>query len=214
MLGIDESGRGPVIGPMVIAGVQINKKDLPKLRSLGVRDSKLLSPNRREYLAKEIRKIAKNIKIIKISAQRIDSLRTIKSLNKIELDFFAQIINSIDDKEVYLDLPEAGKKWTLALKNKINPKTKLVAEHKADVKYKIVGASSIIAKTTRDNEIRKIEKQIGITIGSGYPSDPITVDFLENYFKEHKEFPDFVRKSWITAQRFTERKNQKGLSDY
>ena len=214
VLGIDEAGRGPVIGPMVIAGVQIDKKDLEKLRPMGVKDSKLLSPSRREALAPQIKRMAKKIKIIVLEAKEIDRLREIKSLNQIELEAFAEIINDIGDEEVFLDLPEAGKKWTWTLKRKIPLQTKLVAEHKADVKYPIVGAASIIAKVERDARVRALEKQIGLEIRSGYPADPHVILFLKKWLQTHKEFPDFVRKSWATAQRLSGAKKQKPLTAF
>lgn len=213
VLGIDEAGRGPVIGPLVIAGVQVDKKDLNKLKEMGVKDSKLLSPRRREELAPKIKALAKNVKVIILTAKEIDELREKKSLNQIELEAFAEIIREICDSEVFLDLPEPGRRWIFQLKQKI-PQCKLTAEHKADVNYPIVGAASIIAKVTRDAEVRKIEKQIGLEIRSGYPADPHVILFLRKWLQTHKEFPDFVRKSWITAQRLVGAKTQKALVEY
>lgn len=215
ILGLDEAGRGPVIGPMVIAGVLINDEDENKLKDLGVKDSKLLTPKRREELAKEIKKIAKNIKVVKISAKEIDKQRKIKTLNKIEMEAFARIINFMDTKEVYLDLPENGTKFAFALKRKLDDwNVKLIAEHKADINYPVVSAASIIAKVERDAEMRKLEKETGLELSSGYPADPHVVNFLKKYMEDHKELPDFVRKSWITAKRLEGKKKQKKLGEF
>ncbi len=214
MLGIDEAGRGPVVGPMVMVGAQIKPEDLDKLKALNVKDSKLLSPKRREFLAGEIKKIAK-IELVKISAKRIDELMQVMTLNKIELNAFAKIINETDAKEVYIDLPENGNKFNLALVQKLHRKNiKLISEHKADVKYPIVSAASIIAKVERDRAIKEIEEKTGLEIGSGYPADPHTKNFLEKYMEAHGEFPDFVRHSWITVQRLIKGKKQRSLLSY
>lgn len=208
--------RGPVIGPMVVAGVQVSRADIEKLKAMGVKDSKLLSPRRREELAVEIRRIAKKIVVRVLEAADIDRLRMIKSLNQIELEEFAAIINEVGDAEVFLDLPEPGKKWVLTLKRKIGKyaAANLVAEHKADVHYPIVGAASIIAKVERDRRIKELEKQLGMEIGSGYPRDPHTLNFLNKWMKEHKEVPPWVRSSWNTARRLWGLKKQKSLAAF
>lgn len=215
VLGIDEAGRGPVLGPMIIVGLQVGKADIDKLKAMGVKDSKLLSPKRREQLDVEIRKIARNIVIKTVEAQDIDRLRALKSLNQIELEEFAAIIKEVGDDEVYLDLPEPGKKWTATLRQKIKrPMSKFVAEHKADVNYPIVGAASIIAKVERDRRIRELEKELGMEIGSGYPADPHTMNFLRKWMQTHKDIPPWVRKSWRTARELWGLKKQKPLTAF
>jgi ribonuclease HII len=200
---------------MVIAGVWIDKEDESKLKELNVRDSKLVSPKKREFLAKKIKKIAKKVEIVLISAKEIDESRKRMSLNKIELNAFVEIINKMDASEVYVDLPENGKKFGFILKQKMkNWNSKLVAEHKADVKYVVVGAASIIAKVERDRQMRELEKETGLELSSGYPADPHVVNFLKKWLEDHEEFPDFVRKSWITAHRLVGKKKQKALSAF
>ena len=211
IIGIDEAGRGPVIGPMVISGVQIKKEDEQALKSLEVKDSKLLTPKRREELYKNIEKIADNIKTITIDAQTIDTLRKTKSLNVIELEAFAEIINNLKADKVYLDLPERNSDFAERLKAKVKRKIDLTAEHKADERYPVVSAASIIAKVTRDSIIKAIEKDIEEPIGSGYPSDPTTKQFLKNFYKKNKSFPPFVRHSWKTTKNITDQNKQSKL---
>lgn len=211
IIGIDEAGRGPVIGPMVISGVQIKKEDEQALKSLEVKDSKLLTPKRREELYKNIEKIADNIKTITIDAQTIDTLRKTKSLNVIELEAFADIINSLKADKVYLDLPERNSDFAERLKAKVKRKIDLTAEHKADERYPVVSAASIIAKVTRDRIIKELEQQIKEPIGSGYPSDPTTKQFLKNFYRKNKSFPLFVRHSWETIKKITDQKKQSKL---
>ncbi|MCK5234418.1 MAG: ribonuclease HII [Candidatus Aenigmarchaeota archaeon] len=214
IIGIDEAGRGPVIGPMVISGVQIKEKDEKTLKDLEVKDSKLLSPKRREELYTEIKKTAENIKTITIDAKTIDDLRKTKTLNVIELEAFADIINSLDAKTVFLDLPEHNSDFAERLKAKVNRKIDLTAEHKADERYPVVSAASIIAKVTRDKKITDIEKEAGEPIGSGYPSDPQTKMFLKTHYKENKSFPAFVRHSWETVKRIKDEKKQSRLPGF
>jgi ribonuclease HII len=75
----------------------------------------------------------------------------------------------------------------------------VISEHKADVTYPIVSSASIIAKVERDREIRELAQRFG-DMGSGYMTDPKTVDFLERWLAQHGSYPDFVRKSWRPAR--------------
>lgn len=214
MIGIDEAGRGPVIGPMVIAGVQLDKDSEAKLKALGVRDSKRIAPKKREVLAKEIRKLAKKVEVVVVTAKQIDELMQLMTLNQIELNAMVKIMNEIGDVDIFLDLPSNGPGFMRELRSKLKVMdANVVAEHKADDKYVVVGAASIIAKTTRDRLVREIEEKHG-TLGSGYPADERTVNFLKKYLKEHGDLPDFVRHSWSTTQKLLGKKKQKGLFEY
>ena len=215
VLGIDEAGRGPVIGPLVIAGVSIDEKDLYKLKDLGVKDSKLLSPNQRENMFDKIINIVKKYKAIIISPKEIDSALKSESLNLNWLEAIksAEIINFLKPEKAIVDCPSnnitAYKDFLRKhLKNK---KTELVVEHKADFKYPIVSAASIIAKVTRDNKIKEIQKKIKEPIGSGYPSDPVTINFLE---KNHNNYQGIFRKEWASWKKLNKKKKQKSLSDF
>lgn len=214
IIGLDEAGRGPVIGPMTISGVQIRKEDEILLKELKVKDSKLLSPKRREELHTEIKKIATKITTITIEAHEIDNLRKNISLNKIELNAFARIINTLDAETVYLDLPERDSDFSERLKAKVNRKINLIAEHKADERYPVVSAASIMAKVKRDKNIKTIEQKIKEPIGSGYPADPKTKEFLRSYFKKNKKFPKSVRHSWKTIKNIMDEKKQSTLSSF
>jgi ribonuclease HII len=87
-------------------------------------------------------------------------------------------------------------------------KVQIISEHKADKKYPIVSAASIIAKVERDKAIKEIEEKYG-EVGCGYPTDPKTIKFLEKYLKKYGKYPEFVRKSWKPAKRLkTEAKSK------
>jgi len=203
--GVDDAGRGSTIGPLVIAGVMFKKENLFKLKMLGVRDSKLLSSNRREQLSDEIRNIALKIHVIMLSPEEIDKVvntgRKLYKLNRLEAQKMAKIIEVLKPEVAYVDasdvLPDRFKEH---IAENISFKVKIVSEHKADNKYPIVSAASIIAKVERDNVISELQEKYG-NLGSGYPADQKTIDFLKKWIDSYEIYPDFVRKSWKTAKR-------------
>ena len=204
LAGIDEAGRGPVIGPMVIAAVVVEESKLPQLEGLGVRDSKKLTPGRRERLFKEIIRRVDDYAIIIVSPEEIDSRG--RTLNELEVEKFVQALNSLKVKPdvVYIDAADVKeKRFGEEIKAGLSFETEVIAEHKADEKFMPVSAASIIAKVTRDREIEKLKEEYG-EIGSGYPSDPRTRTFLESYYREHGEFPPIVRRSWKTLRKIEE----------
>ncbi len=200
--GIDEAGRGAVLGPLIIAGISIQKEDMHYLYEIGIKDSKLLSRQKREKLERKIREVAKKIIIKKIEPQQIDNaLFTGKSLNKLELEYFGKIIMELRPKIVYVDAPDVNLKHVSdVLKTYTEKTTRIISEHKADQKYLIVSAASIIAKVYRDNQIDLLKKEWG-EIGAGYPASKKTIEFIKNYYKMHKKFPEIVRKSWKTIEK-------------
>lgn len=203
--GVDDAGRGSVIGPLVIAGILIDEKDAPKLGELGVKDSKLLSPNRRKALAVEIKRIAKKHAVVKLSPVEIDKVvekgRKLHRLNWLEAQAMAKIIELLKPDIAYVDasdvLEERFKQQILEF---LAFKVEVVSEHKADRKYTVVSAASIIAKVERDREIAELKTKYG-DFGCGYPTDPKTLEFLHHCLETFKEYPDFVRKSWKPAKK-------------
>jgi len=216
-VGIDEAGRGPVIGPMVIAGVMTDEKDIIRIEATGAKDSKLLSPLQRERLYEVITKLDYadyNIRIIPPS-EIDDALNSVNlNLNSLEALHSAMIINKLKPKRALIDLPSNNRQtYEQYIKINLNVACELVCEHKADVKYPLVSAGSILAKVTRDAEIEKIKKDIGIDFGSGYPSDPKTVAFLKKNF-DNPKYSNIFRKTWDSYRRIAEGKKQKSLGEY
>lgn len=214
--GADEAGRGPLVGPLVVAGVTINEKDLPKLVDLGVKDSKMHSPLQRERLYKEIIKIVREYIILKVPAQEIDS-KSFQgiNLNKLEALEVSEVLDKLSPDIAYIDSPTApnGAFFETLIREFLkNQNITIYAGHKYDSEYPIVSAASILAKVTRDREILKIEKEIGENIGSGYPSDPRTINFIKN--RKDDKIIKYVRKTWSTWDRLNPSKNQKSLSDF
>ncbi|MDD3984387.1 MAG: ribonuclease HII [Methanobacterium sp.] len=198
LVGIDEAGRGSVLGPLVVCGVVILEERLKYLDRLKLKDSKKITPKRRIVLSRKIRKIAECYPV-HISATDIDLLRSKDiNLNEIEKIAMRKIIGNSNADKCFIDCidvkPERFKNEIEKFQNNLE----VVAEHGADDKYALVSAASIVAKVERDMEINKIKKEFK-DIGSGYPSDPKTISFLKN--TAYNDLPDFVRRSWATIER-------------
>ena len=206
--GVDDAGRGPVIGPLVIAGVLIDEKDLPKLRDLGVKDSKMLSPQRREQLVVEIRKLAVKWHVESLSPAEIDKVvetgGKLRRLNRLEAQTMAKVIAVLKPDIAYVDASDVlADRFKEHILENLSPRVEIVSEHKADVKYPVVSAASIIAKVERDRAIEKLKEKyapIG-DMGSGYASDPRTIKFLEKWYATFRSYPEFVRRSWKPAKK-------------
>lgn len=211
--GIDEAGKGPVIGPMCIGGVKIEESKAHIFKVLGVADSKKLTPKKREQLAIQIKRYADGYFILEVSPSQIDELRKIMSMNEIMVVCFAKVLEQLKPDIVYADAADvkAERFAENLLKQyaKTNPdhakKIKIISMHQADAVYPIVSAASIIAKVRRDELIEELKKEWQIDFGSGYPSDPKTKDFLLKWGIEHcGEFPGIVRHSWQTIENIKE----------
>ena len=202
--GIDEAGRGPVIGPLVIVGACFENENIPILSR--VKDSKQLTAKQREELFPEIIKAAK-YKVIMIQPEEIDArYDNNTNLNKLEVDGFRSIIEHFKPERTFIDSPY---KDCEKLKRELSLGKKDVVEHKADVNYPVVSAASIIAKVLRDAEIKKIEEKYKVKVGSGYPADPYTIEFL----RKGKKYP-FIRQSWETYKNIVKEKEQSKLMDF
>ena len=203
ILGVDEAGRGSVLGPMVIAGVIIPEKMNVVLERMGVKDSKRIVPHRRTILARKLKKMFE-YDIIVITAREIDEMRADGiNLNEIEKNAMEELILRLKPEKAIVDAvdvkPERFQKNLCE-----DTGFDIIAEHKADDNYIQVSAASIIAKAERDALIDEINKEYikDGGIGSGYPSDPTTKKFLSNY--TYDELPDFVRRSWNTVAKLKE----------
>ena len=234
VLGIDDAGRGPCVGPMCLAGVMIRQENEKSLKDEGVADSKLLTPKRRESLVDFIKSKSLSTFYQLITPIEIDTgFGMGLNLNEVEALAAANIINNLTQKlsqeqketlKIILDCPSINTSgWKKQLMRYVKEKSlekNIVCEHKADFHYPVVSAASIIAKTTRDAEIEKIKKLIGIDFGSGYPSDPQTIDFLKKEATNPK-FKGIFRESWSTWQNAARgyldketKSKQKGLGEF
>jgi ribonuclease HII len=215
--GVDEAGRGPVIGPLVVAGVVFEDDVL--LKKLHVRDSKKITPGVRERFARTIKKYARTYEMLTINASDIDDMRKVMTLNEIEVYAFSQVIKKLEPGECYVDAADVNEtRFATEILSQVPSKPKIISKHKADELYPIVGAASILAKTTRDELVRQIEtelqKKLDLPLGSGYPADPLTKKFLATWLKTYKKLPPHVRHSWKTAQNLLRKSKLKKLDDF
>ena len=216
IVGIDEAGRGPVIGPLVICAYVIEHEKHQDLKKMGAKDSKLLSRNQRETLYPQLKKIAADIKVKHLSAAEIDELRKSMSLNVIEQQIMLKLTKEVkhDLEGIYIDAADVNEKRFGLVFEKEFPKAKVISKHQADKHFPVVSAASIIAKVERDREIESLALKVGEDIGSGYPADPKTKSFLKKYYSKHKKFPPYVRESWDTTKKIKKEFANSKLTDY
>lgn len=222
--GVDDAGRGSVLGPLVIAGVSIEESKVPKLVEMGVKDSKMLTASRRRKLFKEIKTISDQVTWTRIEPNDIDNyvLNGVRlfRLNYLEAKHMALVLSRLKYDLAYVDCCDTdqrrfGKlienlmdkqdgKHSSAFGMSAEPeKYRIKSEHHADRNYPVVSAASIVAKVTRDACISKLHKLHGL-FGSGYPSDPDTLHFLRGFISRSQKLPDFTRTSWKTIDRLNE----------
>lgn len=217
IVGVDEAGRGPVLGPLVMAALAVKEEDVKRLKWLGVKDSKLLNSQAREELFERIREIVHDFRIEVIEPDAVDlSLKDDGSnLNWLEAETSARLVSELNPDTVILDCPspniEAYKEFVSSRLSAAVKEAELIVEHKADLNYIVVAAASIVAKVIRDRAVEHLKSEIGIDFGSGYMSDPKTKDFLDKYHKEHAHL---FRKCWQSYKNVEINKEQMKLGEF
>lgn len=186
----------------MVAGVSIDKEGVKKLRKLGVKDSKLLSPSQRESLCPEILRVARKVHWEKVYPAEIDEVvargRRLRKLNYLEAVYFAKVIDNLSARRVTVDASDIiPERFRDDITRNLSSKCTVIARHKADRDYPVVSAASIVAKVERDREVEVLRRAHG-DFGSGYPSDPATRLFFAERMKRGEPLPSYVRKSWKT----------------
>ena len=205
--GIDEAGKGPVIGPMCVGGVLLDEDKTNTLRNLGVADSKKISPKRRPLFAGQIEKYSEKVFVFEVEPRQIDELRKLMSMNDIMVIAFSKVLGHLHPEKAYVDAADIneerfGRRLLEEYQKNYPEKAtnlSIISKHRADDRYPVVSAASIVAKVRRDELIEELKKEIGVDFGSGYPSDPKTKKFLADWYRENEELPAFVRHSWKTV---------------
>ena len=211
--GLDEAGRGPVLGPMAVAIVATDDEEA--LRKLGVRDSKQLSPRRRAELAAAIRQSCE-CAVELIEPETIDRFVAEGGLNRLEERAFARLITQLAPTVAFVDSPELdGEKVGARISGRLPPglECQVIAITKADQKIPAASAASILAKEAREEAMARLREKLG-ECGSGYPSDERTITFLKVYRREHNEWPPGTRKSWKTLERLERQEPKVTLDDF
>ena len=214
LLGIDDAGRGPVLGPMILSGILIKPKEEEIIKSWGAKDSKLLTPKIRKEIKEKIKEKFKHHTEI-TEPKEIDKS---SNLNYLEAIKTAKIINELtknlnEKVKVIVDCPSVNiKSWSNDVQKLIDkPKiVQLYCEHKADLNHPVVSAASIIAKEKREDEIYKLKLKLKTDFGSGYPADPKTKEFIAENFNNEK-YKHIIRFSWKTVKKLVKAKSQEKL---
>lgn len=202
--GIDEAGRGPVLGPLVVAGVMV--EDPARLADMGCRDSKMLTPAKRESIDRRLRSDPSvRIEVVSIPPEALDAERKRRSLNDIEAERFNAIALALQPDLLFVDAADVdARRFGRAVAKGLPRRCKVVSEHKADDSYPVVGAASIVAKVARDAAIaalaRRLERRLEMPLGSGYAHDERTWRFLRAWHEKFGELPEGVRHSWAPVQ--------------
>ena len=191
--GVDEAGRGSMLGPLVVAGITISRSKINLLKKLGVRDSKKLSPVARNRLYKKIIEVVDDYHVIRISPRIIDKSVSNHSLNHLEAKYMAKIISKLSPSTAFVDSCDVNSKRFGKEISRLTSNTKIRSYHHADSKFITVSAASILAKVSRDRAITRLSKKYDI--GSGYPSDPKTKVFVKKSIRRNQNLT-FLRKSW------------------
>jgi ribonuclease HII len=209
--GVDEAGKGAVLGPMVVAAVCCHTEE--ECQRLGMRDSKTLTPARRSELYALVERYFTTAVVI-ISPQEIDQCLEEMTLNVCLARAHAAVIQELRPEKAFVDAVDViAARHAETMRRFMDWDCTIISEHKADYTYSIVGAASIVAKVIRDREVERLRRQYG-DFGSGYPADPVTRAYLEQYFQEHRAPPPFARKSWKTITTYLEFLQQRKLTEF
>ena len=207
IVGVDDAGRGPIIGPLVIAGILVEEDRIKDLRDMGVKDSKLLTPRTRTTLSVKIKDLATRVSLVEAEPKEIDEVvlhgGKLRRLNFLEAKMMAEVINNLAPEEAFVDASDVNEErygQTIAefLKPELS-EIKIISRHHADRTYAVVSAASIIAKVRRDEAVEALRKEYG-DFGSGYITDSKTLNFLREWRLSHNVYPPIVRLSWKTIK--------------
>jgi ribonuclease HII len=207
--GVDEAGKGPVLGSMFAAAVVGDSSDLPA----GVADSKRLSPARREDLDERIREDFE-VGVAEVPVERIDDPET--DMNELTVEAQASALGDVatDGLAGHVDAGDVDEaRFGRRVAEGVAADVDVTAEHGADDEYALVAAASIVAKVARDSHVEELRAAYG-DVGSGYPSDPTTRDFLREHVREHGALPGCARESWQTSRDALAAAEQSGLDEF
>jgi ribonuclease HII len=189
-----------VLGPLVVAAVLV-ETDAP-LRALGVKDSKLLSPKKREALEPQVRAAARAVETLVVTPESLNQQMPTTNLNKIEAAAFATLLRRLKPTEAVVDACDVNAaRFGRSVAARMRMPTCVIrSEHEADKNHPVVAAASIVAKVLRDKLMAELAAEVG-ACGSGYSHDVVTQKFLKDWVKQHGKLPPFARHEWETSRR-------------
>jgi ribonuclease HII len=214
IVGVDEAGRGSTVGPLVVGAFAVSESALPELPRLGVRDSKKLSPARRSEIRAALPALGA-CRSIALAPRTIDRYVAREELNDLELFTFARLVRSLAPDLAIVDAcdPDAGR-FGRRLSALVGAHVDVVARHRADEEFPVVGAASIVAKVRRDRALEGLRQRLGNDLGSGYPSDPRTQAFVESTVRRGEPPPEWLRVSWAPVQRVMRARSARTLDEF
>ncbi|MFI5413185.1 MAG: ribonuclease HII [Candidatus Lutacidiplasmatales archaeon] len=214
ILGVDEAGRGSLIGPLVVGGFCVAAERIDELVALGAKDSKALTPQARERVFAGLASIGTRANVV-LSAAAVDRAVEKKGLNILEAQAFARLIRKLAPDVAYLDACDPNeRRFGLRVARLAGGSTRVVARHHADRDFPVVGAASVVAKVLRDRALARLRQELGEGLGSGYPSDRKTVEFVRARLLEGGANPSWLRGSWSTMQRVKPRRPARTLDGF
>lgn len=204
LIGIDEAGRGPVLGPLVMACVALTSEQEAELRRFGIQDSKKYGSGKKGKMARLAARPAVQsrciYKVLSIPPVKVDEWVNRGKLDELERQGALQLLKAIgatEDDKIICDGAPIFSRLSIQWPN-------LVAENKADAKHVCVSAASILAKVARDEAMdlicQRYEAEFGPITGGGYVNEG-SRKFLEAYEAKHGELPEEARKSWTWREK-------------
>lgn len=197
MIGVDEAGKGAVVGSMYVAAVEFEG-------DFGVPDSKRLTSEERERLAERVRETCE-VAFVEATADEVDGYVENGGMNDLMVEAHARTVEALGESgRVVCDASDvSADRFARRVGERVeNP---VEAEHGADETYDAVGAASVVAKVERDKSVSSYGA------GSGYPGDPATVEYLRRHAPE---YPSHVRESWSTSERIAREERQSRFDDF
>ncbi|HYA54686.1 MAG TPA: ribonuclease HII [Thermoplasmata archaeon] len=214
MLGIDEAGRGSLVGPLVVGGFCLDSDRLEELVALGAKDSKALTPAGRERVFRELPQLGRGA-TVSLPPRTIDRAVRQGGLNGLEAEAFARLVRRMSPDVAYVDACDPNEQRFGRLVARLaGGNVRVVARHHADRDLPVVGAASIVAKVHRDRALARLRRSLGEELGSGYPSDPRTIRFVREWLAAKAQLPPWVRGSWATMERIKPRRLARTLDSF
>jgi len=201
VVGVDEAGRGSFVGPLVVGAFAIDDSQLGSVRAAGARDSKELSPSARDEVYTRLQRLG-DLTSVALSPRTVDRAVRHHGLNDLEAEAFGTVIRRLGAEEARVDACDPNEaRFGRRVSARVGGGTRVIARHHADRDDPLVGAASIVAKVRRDRALARLRAVLGDGIGSGYPSDPQTVEFVRAYLRRADSAPVWLRVSWATMGR-------------
>ncbi len=207
--GVDEAGKGPVLGSMFAAAVRAPRDALPA----DVDDSKRLADGHRERLADRLHADDRvDAAAVEVAPARIDA----GNMNDLVVAAHAAAAGSVAaaGDEGLCDAGDVNAdRFAARVEARVDADVAVAARHGADAADDLVAAASVVAKSAREAHVADLAAEYG-DVGSGYPSDPATRSFLREYVAETGHLPDCARRSWATSERVLAAAEQSGLEEF